>query len=667
MDDFSLAGDFPDATEAEWLAVAAKALHGQPFDMLRTRLPEGIETEPLYTAGLGGAPVFASRGWSIVQPLLAKTAEESHAQAEDALGNGAGAISIDFAANPSIQTCEALKLVLKPETNYWLTPGDAMADAALLLSAMEAAKLPPVGTAGFDPLTAAALRGEMPAGESAFYDDYVDAAFHIAQNCPTLVTFLASGHAWDGAGGSAVQELAFTLAAGVSYWRALTNAGLPNSESAGAIGFSLTASADIFLTIAKFRAMRLLWARALEAARAKPGAGMLLHAKMSWRILTAYDPHSNILRGTAAAFGAAIGGATAIEILSFDSAASKSAPFSLRLARNTSLILQHESFLTAVADAAAGSAYLDALTDELADASWKLFREVEGKGGLATVIRSGWVYEQLLPKLIERERAVAFRRNKITGVSVFPNLFDQPPSGASSRAEDGATLASQLTLPQPGKGERFAALIEAARRGASLQDLRMASRRVTELVGSTLPPMKRDAEDFEELRRRADTACAHIGSRPPLFLAILGDPKDYGARASWVQGVFAAAGLETLIPEDGFKSVDALAAAFKQSPAPIACLCSSDRLYREMKGAALALKTAGALAVYVAGPTSVLRELDPWDAVAVDRLFHEGANILALLEEAHRILRVKELSEAAVREAEEEGFALSNNIGPLAY
>ncbi|MGA7328652.1 MAG: methylmalonyl-CoA mutase family protein [Rhodomicrobium sp.] len=667
MDDFSLAGHFPDATEAEWRALAANALRGQPFDTLRTRLPEGIDLEPLYTARAGRAPVFNSRGWSIVQPLLAKTAGDACAQVEDALSNGAGAISIDFDANPSIQTCEALKPVLKAETAYWLTPGATLADAALLLSAMEAAQLAPAGTAGFDPLTAAALAGEIPAEGSAFHD-YVDAAFHIQEHFPNFVTFLASGHVWDGAGGSAVQELAFTLAAGVSYWRALAAAGMPHPESAGTIGFSLTTSADIFLTIAKFRAMRLLWARALEAAATRPKAGMLLHAKMSRRILTAYDPHSNILRGTAAAFGAAIGGASAIDLLPFDSAAEEATPFGLRLARNTSLILQHESFLTAVADAGAGSAYIDALTNELAAASWDLFREVEGKGGLAAVIQSGWVYEQLLPKLSKRERAVAFRRDRITGVSVFPNLSDQPPatSGVHSVVEDRAAFASQLALPPSGKGERFAALIEAARRGAALKDLRMASRRVMELAGSALPAMKRDAEGFEQLRRRADTACAHIGSRPPLFLAILGDPEDYSVRASWVQGVFAAGGLETLIPEEGFKSVEALVSDFKQSPAPIACLCSSDRGYADMKGAAVALRNAGALAVYLAASASILKDLDPADATAVTRLVHEGANILGLLEEAHRILRVEELSEAAVREAEEEGFALAGVAAPLA-
>src|SRR5262249_4177172 len=147
-------------------------------------------------------------------------------------------------------------------------------------------------SAGFDPLTRMAISGEAPAETSAFLGDYVDAAFYIRENFPNFVPFLASGHAWDGAGGSAVQQLAFTLAAGVSYWRAIAEAGMALSESAHCIGFSLTASSDIFLTIAKFRAMRLVWARALEAAGEEPLLDwMLLLARMPQRILSVYDPH----------------------------------------------------------------------------------------------------------------------------------------------------------------------------------------------------------------------------------------------------------------------------------------------------------------------------------------------------------------------------------------
>ncbi len=443
---------------------------------------------------------------------------------------------------------------LGPDVPYIIAPGSALADAALVLAAKENSAI--AGSAGFDPLTAFALSGERPAEQAALFADHVDAAFHIREHFPFFVPFLASGHAWDGAGGSATHELAFTLAAGVSYWRALAQAGMPLDAAAGCIGFSLTAPSDIFLTIAKFRSLRLLWARALEAAGEKPQAELLLLARTPERILTAYDAHVNLLRGTASAFGAALGGATGIEVLPFDSASGGPAALSRRLARNTSLILQEESYLSAVADAAAGSAYLETLTNELAQSAWALFREVEAKGGLAAAIESGFIGDELHRKARERERAVACRADKITGVSVFPNPSEKAPFPDEAVNPDAGgrhPFAGKLpALPAAGKGERFAASIAAARAGASLRELRMASRRVASIVAPPVFASMRDAEPFESLRQRADAALDIIGSRPPIFLALLGKPEDYRARANWVESFFAAGGIEFYRARTGF-------------------------------------------------------------------------------------------------------------------
>ncbi len=658
MDHFSLAAGFPPASEAEWLALVGKALAGAPFDTLRTALHEGFKTEPLYMQAQRRLPLSAWRGWHVVQPLTG-----SEAQLADDLGNGADAFSLDFDAGLAVKTAAKLKYLLGSDIPYYLKPGSALADAALVLAANDKSGI--AGSAGFDPLTAFALSGERPA-EEAFFADYADAAFYIREHSTSFVPFLASGRAWDGAGGSAVQELSFTLAAGVSYWRALAEAGMPLAESAACIGFELMASADIFLTIAKFRAMRLIWARAIEAAGEKPRADLLLLARMPRRILTAYDPHVNLLRGTAAAFGAAIGGATGIEVLPFDSAAGGAKALSRRMARNTSLILQQESYLSAVADAAAGSAYVEALTDDLAAAAWELFRTVEGKGGLAAALESGFVQNELCRKASERERAMACRGDKITGVSVFPNLAENAAFAARAAEPDGEgqhPFAGKLReLPAPGRGERFAALVAAARAGYSLRELRLASSRVASFAAAPVPASKRDAEPFEMLRQRADTALEMIGSRPPIFLALLGKASDYRTRASWVQGFFAAGGIEAIVPDEGFENVETLAASFKESPAPTACLCSSNGVYASLTGAASALKKAGAVAVYLAGPASVLKTLASEDAIAIDRLIHEGCNALAILEEAQAALQVEEISEAAVVEAAEEGFEVHTHV-----
>lgn len=662
MKDFSLASDFPPASEADWRATVAKALGSAPFQTLETPLYEGFRTEPLYTRHGEAPAIFGNRSWSIIQPLIGEK------QFAEDLTAGASAFSIAFDACPGLEIKDDLEpLVGLANEPLYIAPGSSIADAALLLASKSDDKL--AGSGGFDPLTAFALSGERPADKSALFADYVDAAFYLHEHAPSFVPFLASGHAWNGAGGSATEELGFALAAGVAYWRALAQAGMPLPEAARCIGFSLSASSDIFLTIAAFRAMRLLWARALAAAGENPNPDLLLLAKMPPRILTAYDPHVNNLRATAAAFGAAIGGAAGIEVLPFDDAAGNATELARRLARNTGLVLKEEAWLAAVADPAAGSGYVESLTGELAARAWALFREVEARGGLGSALESGFIAERLRRPADMQERAIARRKEKLTGISEFPNLSEVAPTPepAPGRIESALALTSELTLPPPGKGERFASLVSAAAAGATLSYLRAASRTVNDIAFAPLNAAKRDAESFELLRRRSDIALSSIGSRPPIFLAALGKPDEYRARANWVQGFFAAGGIEVLAPAEGFETIDALVAAFKQCPAPAVCLCASNAVYAAMPGAAAALKKAGAVLVYLAGPASILKTLDAKDKTAIDRLIYEGCNALAVLQEAQRVLCVDELSEAADLEAEEAGFEVYAEVETRSY
>ena len=445
MDHFSLASDFPPASEADWRALVAKALGGAPFEALETPLYEGFRTEPLYTKRGEAPAISGNRGWSIIQPL----ADER--QLSDDLAGDTSAFSVAFDACPGIATKNDMEaLIGSAKASFFIAPGSSIADAAFLLASKGDGL---AGSAGFDPLTAFALSGERPADKSALFADYADAAFCIRERNPAFVPFLASGHAWNGAGGSATEELGFTLAAGVAYWRALTQAGMPLPEAARCVGFSLSASSDIFITIATLRAMRLLWARALAAAGESPNQDLLLLAKMPHRVLTAYDPHVNLLRATAAAFGAAIGGAAGIEVLPFDEAAGSATAFARRLARNTGLVLKHEAWLPAVADPAAGSSYVETLTGELAARAWALFREVEAQGGLAAALESGFVAEKLRRPADMQERAIARRQEKLTGVSEFPNLSEACTSPRTALSTSGERACPHIRVGLAGSRE----------------------------------------------------------------------------------------------------------------------------------------------------------------------------------------------------------------------
>ena len=218
MDQFSLAGDFPPASEEDWRTLVAKALRAQPFETLETPLHEGFRTGPLYTKPGQTPAISGNRGWLVVQPLV------DEKQVSDDLAGGTSAFSVDLSACPAVAIKDDLEALIGPaKAPLFMTPGSSIADAAFLSASKRADELS--GSAGFDPLTAFALSGERPADRSALFADYIDAAFRLRERSPAFVPFLASGKAWNGAGGSVTEELGFTLAAGAAYWRALSKGG----------------------------------------------------------------------------------------------------------------------------------------------------------------------------------------------------------------------------------------------------------------------------------------------------------------------------------------------------------------------------------------------------------------------------------------------------------
>ena len=348
----------------------------------------------------------------------------------------------------------------------------------------------------------------------------------------------ADGRVIHNAGGSEAQELAFVLAVATAYLRALEAEGVALDAARRMLFFRLCADADQFLTMAKFRALRKLWAR-VEVSCALAPAPALVSAETAWRMLAARDPHVNILRATIAVVAAALGGADAITVLPFTAARGLPDPFARRIARNTQLILLEESHLAKVADPAAGSGAVEDLTDELCGAAWKLFQEIEAAGGAAAALENGLIQRNVAAIRAERAAAVARREDALTGVSIFPDL-DEP---------DVPVLAP---IPPPPR------------------------RAGPEQMFEPLPAI-RLAEPFEALRDASDRFLARTGARPKIFLANLGTPADFTARATFASNFFAAGGIEAVNRESD--SPPALASAFKASGVALACLCSSDSIY----------------------------------------------------------------------------------------
>ncbi|MER5767304.1 methylmalonyl-CoA mutase family protein [Streptomyces sp. NPDC001985] len=617
-DGFPLAAEFPDASHEQWQRLVAGVLRksgkdvpdAAAEDMLSTPLEDGLRTRPLYTAetagggsgaGPAGFPGFAPfvrggtpqggavSGWDVRQRHERPDPVRTNAAVLADLENGVSSLwlSVGPRAIPVTGLATALEGVLLDLAPVVLDAGAGFEPAAReLLRLLDEREVTAAagGNLGADPLGTAARTGayEEVAG-------HTEAAVDLARLChgtrPGLRALTVDALPHHEAGGSAAQELGCSLATGVALLRALTGAGLPVAAALGQLEFRYAATADQFLTIAKLRAARRVWARVAEVCGAPAAGAQRQHAVTSSVMMTRRDPWVNMLRTTVASLAAGVGGADAVTVLPFDHAIGLPDDFARRIARNTSTILLEESHVGRVIDPAGGSWYVERLTDELAHAAWEWFQEIERAGGQLAALRGGLVAERIGAAWERRREDIARRREPVTGVSEYP-LLDQ---------------AAVERDPAP------------------------------EAPGGGLPRVRRD-EAFEALRARSDAHLAATGSRPRVFLAALGPAAAHSARAGFASQLFRAGGIE---PVHDPVSVDAVsvADAFRASGAAVACLCSSDALYADQAApVAGALRAAGAGWVVLAGRPGELR--DTYTRAGVDAFVAAGGDAVAVLTSA---------------------------------
>jgi methylmalonyl-CoA mutase len=409
--------------------------------------------------------------------------------------------------------------------------------------------------------------------------------------------FVADGRPVHAAGGSEAQELAFALANAVAYFRALEAQGMSLDAARRLIFFRLAADQDQFLTIAKFRAIRKLWARVEQASGLVPSRACVT-AETAWRMMTRRDPHGNIVRGTIAALAAAVGGADAVTVLPFSAALGIPDAFARRIARNTQTILVEESNLHRVADAAAGSGAIEYLTGQLCEKAWGMFQEIERAGGSAKALEAGLIQKAVAEIRTQREANVAHRKEALIGTSDFPDLAEEPV----------AVLGAFRTPP----------------RGAP------PGQPIEKLARFRL------AEPFERLRERSDDYLARTGERPKVLLACLGRASDFTTRASFAKSLFEAGGIAAVSAES-IKSVEDLGKALAKSGAKLACLCSSDKVYAsEAVGATKALAAAGSAHIYLAGKPG--DHAKAWEEAGIGAFLYQGCDTLGLLQDAYERL-----------------------------
>jgi methylmalonyl-CoA mutase len=607
--DLPLAAEFPAATREQWLQLVDDVLKGAPYEKLTAKTQDGLRIAPLHGRAEDALPVPgrpAAQPWHVMQRIDHPDAAIANQQALHDLENGATGLTLVFAgslnangyglpggADAIARALEGVQLDagilidlnVSPETR------DAAHHIAALVERRNIAPGSVALTASINPLGGMAAAGDSPTPWRTLTGNFATLVRGLAEQGFRGPFAVADGRIIHNAGGSEAQELAFALASAVDYLRALETGGIAPDAGRRMIYFRLAADADQFLTLAKFRAVRKLWAR-VEEACGLASEPAFVAAETAWRMMTRRDPWVNVLRTTMAVFAAGLGGADSIAVFPFTAALGLPDAFARRLARNTQLILLEESHLAKVVDPAAGSGGIEDITDQLCAAAWALFQEIEAQGGTAAALEAGLIQSKVAAVRAARETAIAHRRDAITGTSEFPDLRELPVSVLDVPAAKPA---------QPG-ASRFEPL-----------------RRV------------RLAEPFEALRDRSDAHLQKTGARPQVFLANLGELSDFTARAMFARNFFEAGGIEA-ITNEGFAGTDELVAAFRRSNARLACLCGSDDVYaREALAAAQALKAAGA-EVYLAGRP---KDRDAYRAAGITTFVHLGCDAVAILRMAH--------------------------------
>ena len=553
----------------------------QPEQLLETPTYDGIAIQALYTAldelpepplpgewpyvRGGDALRDVNSGWKVVEAFLGHLAGDGNAAVLAALADGVSALLIrvgesGVAAGDLENLLSGVYLDLAPVILDAGADYPAACDALLaLVDQLDPDKRATVSIdLGADPLTAKLSGRAAPSTEQV-----VAVATRVAGH-RGVRAITVDGPAFHNLGADATWELAASIAAAVAYLRVLTESGMSVGEALGQISFRLAADDDQFMTLAKMRAVRQLWARVAEVVGDPDGGATVVHAETSLPMMTQRDPWVNMLRCTLAAFGAGVGGADTVLVFPFDVAIpggfpGTAASFARRIARNTQLLLLEESHVGKVLDPAGGSWFVEDLTEQLAQQAWEHFQAVEARGGF--VDASGYVADQIAEVATRRADDIAHRRTAITGVNEFPNL-------------------SEPALPQ---GD------------------------------SSVPPrtagnLQRYAAAFEALRDRSDIHLSRTGSRPQALLLPLGPLAEHNIRATFAANLLASGGIEAVNPGTVDAAGVANAVADAGSPS-VAVICGTDKRYQEeVAGIVEAARAAGVSRVYLAGPEKAVED-----------------------------------------------------------
>lgn len=696
-----LLAEFPAVSPDDWRKLVESELKGAPFDKkMLTATYEGLTLKPIYRrediAGLphvnslpGFAPFvrgshvdgFLKEPWAVSQEISCASPTEFNHAARNSIARGLTALNMvldratrnghdpDWAPAEDVgggglsiaalsDLDRALDGVDLEKTSLFVRAGaSALPFAALLVALAKKRKKSPAKLRGcieMDPLGVIAHEGKLPQSLAGAYREMATLTEWAAQHAPQLQTICVHSRAWHESGGHAMQELAYTLATGVEYLRQLNQRGVPVNMAAPRIRFAVTVGTNFFLEIAKLRALRMLWSRAVAAAGGDEAAQKLsLHVRTSLWNKSTVDPYNNLLRATVEAFAGVLGGCDSMQVGAFDEVVRPPDDFSRRIARNTQLVLQKECSLDHVIDPAGGSWFVESATAELATGAWTLFQGVEKLGGMEAALRVGAPQKAVGETAAKKLKAVTGRRDSIVGVNQYANAKETPlevslPDPAvfhKRRVQQIGSLRTSLDDAESQvvlnwlaeliglKGsDQFSVCVEAVSAGATLGEITRALR-ISDTPCAPITPvcLTRATTSIERLR-------AAMQQRPDgpasVFLCNMGSLKEHKARADFAAGFFSVGGYDVISPA-GFKTPEEAGAAFAKSGARIAVICSTDENYPAIVpvlAAGIRAQQPDAVIVLAGYPPE---QIAAHQKSGVDEFIHLRADVIDVLAKIH--------------------------------
>ena len=611
---------FQPASLDAWVRAAAKSAPGGDVNALNWVTPDGISVKPLYTAAdtqdlpyantlpgfepyLRGpqATMYSVRPWTIRQYAGFSTAEESNAFYRKALAAGGQGVSVAFdlathrgydsdhprvtgdvgKAGVAIDSVEDMKILFNASPLDKVSVSMTMNGAVLpvLAGYVVAAEEQGVsqeklsGTIQNDILKEFMVRNTYiypPKPSMRIIGDIIE---YTAKNMPKFNSISISGYHMQEAGANQALELAFTLADGKEYVKTAIAKGMDVDEFAGRLSFFWAIGMNFYLEIAKMRAARLLWCRIMKGFDAKNPKSLMLrtHCQTSGWSLTEQDPYNNVVRTTIEAMAAVFGGTQSLHTNALDEAIALPTEFSARIARNTQLIIQEETHITNVIDPWAGSYMMEKLTQDMADAAWKIIEEVEGMGGMTAAVDSGWAKLKIEAAAAQKQALIDSGKEVIVGVNKYKLAKEDPVDilevdnvkvrdsqiarlNSIKQKRDAAqvqqALAALTSAAESGTGNLLDLAIKAIRLRATVGEVSDAleksfgrHRADTQMVTGVYAQAYEGAEGWEKLKGEINAFAEQQGRRPRVMIAKLGqDGHDRGAKV--VSTAFADLGFD---------------------------------------------------------------------------------------------------------------------------